>query len=89
MANRNTLERQLKALGSGRRLHILSELKRRKRADVSTIAKILGISQEGTSQHLDILSDEGIVVRSKRGLHAFYRLSLKQEQPVKKVIEML
>ena len=89
MTNRKKLEQQLRALANGRRLQILSELHRRKRADVTTLASLLQISQEGVSQHLAVLFAVGIVERRKRGLHVFYRLSLPQEQLVRKVLDLL
>jgi ArsR family transcriptional regulator len=83
------LERVLKALANRRRIQILQFLKRQKTATVSSIAKNVDLSAKATSKHLRILLNAGVVTFSKRGSYVSYRISLKQEEPVKKVLQML
>jgi len=83
------LEQQLKVLACHRRLAILAYLKRNKTGIVSDIADDIGIRIETASQHLAKLKAAEIVEYNKRGRYATYRLSLRQEEPVKKVIGML
>ncbi len=87
--NYRKLEKQLKAVSNARRLYILAFLKKQKGATVGEIAEAARLSGEGASQHLRILKMAGIVEHRKRGLYVNYRLSLKQEEPVKKVLSLL
>ncbi len=89
MTDIQSLERQLKALGSGRRLMMLKHLKRYHTATVSELARAAGIKVFAASQHLRVLRAAGIVTFSKRGLYVTYRISLVQEAPAKTVLRML
>ena len=84
-----TLERRLKAVASANRLRILKELKHRRTADVSTLARVLHLSIEATSLHLRRLHILDIIQFRKRGNRVFYRLSLHQEPPVRHVLSLL
>lgn len=83
------MERRLKTLANEKRLHILHFLKRRRSATVGVIAKEVGLSFRGTSQHLAILLAASVLERRKRGMHVAYRLSLHQEPPVKGILKLL
>ena len=83
------LEQQLKVLASHRRLAILAYLRKHKTGIVSDIAEGVGIQIATTSQHLSKLKSVGIVEFTKRGKYSAYRLSLHQQEPVKKIIGML
>jgi DNA-binding transcriptional ArsR family regulator len=64
-------------------------LKKNQSATVSEIAKAVRLHITSASQHLRILKSVGIIEHKKRGLFVTYRLSLKQEEPVKKILSML
>lgn len=83
------LEGQLRAVANARRLGILAFLKKNQSASVSEIATAVRLHITSASQHLRILKSAGIIEHKKRGLFVTYRLSLKQEEPVKKVLSML
>ena len=89
MTKDQKLEQQLSALASARRLALLRFLKRKHAATVSAIARELRIQIPSASQHLDLLYEEEIVTFIKRGRFVFYRISLKQEEPVKAVLKIL
>lgn len=84
-----SLERILKALANRKRLQILKELKRRKSADVTTLARAIGLSMQATSIYLQHLHRLGIIKRRKRGQIVIYRLALAQGPLVKKVLSWL
>ncbi|MCF7844445.1 MAG: metalloregulator ArsR/SmtB family transcription factor [Kiritimatiellales bacterium] len=83
------LEQQLKALANQRRLAILAFLKKTKGATVGEIAKNIGLSSLATSQHLRVLRTLKILTYTKRGLYVSYRLSLHQNESVKKILTLL
>lgn len=85
----HTLEQQLDALASERRLFILRYLKKNRTATVGKLAKALGISLQSTSQHLALLHAAGILERMKRGRFVSYRISFKQNDVVKGVVRGL
>jgi len=89
MSNVINLEKQLKAVGSQRRLRILSFLKKNRFATVEEICKAVGVRSQSASQHLRILRSADIVTYSKRGLFVTYRLKIPQKQPIKQVISLL
>lgn len=86
MSNIRSLERSLKALANRKRLQIMQYLKKNRSASVGIIAQAIRLSFKGTSKHLRVLAGAGIVEERKRGIYVLYRLSLKQEEPVKKVL---
>jgi len=83
------LERSLKALANRKRLMILKELKKRGSMNVSTIAKVIGLSMQATSTYLQRLSVLGIVTSKKRRQTVFYRLSLNQNPPNRHILSLL
>ncbi len=87
--NIRKLEQCLKAVANARRLYILSYIKKQKSATVSDIAGAAKLRLQSASQHMRILKSAGIVEHKKRGQYVSYRLSLKQEEPIKKVLQML
>jgi len=89
MGRYQKLEQRMKALTSERRLQILAYLKKNHTATVSDIARALNLSIYGTSQHLRALRSAGAVTYVRRGKYVSYRLSLKQEEPIKAVMKLL
>ena len=89
MSSIRQLEQQLKAVSNARRLSILSFLKEKKSATVSEIADAVRTKIPPASQHLRILKSAKIVAHKKRGKFMTYRLSLKQEEPIKKILSLL
>ena len=89
MVSIRTLEGQLRAVANARRLGILSFLKKNQSATVGEISNAVRLKGPSASQHLRILKSAGIIEHKKRGLFVTYRLSLKQEEPVKKVLSLL
>ncbi len=80
---------ELKALGSVRRLEILSFLKKKKSAVVGDIAEAIRISQESASQHLRILRLVGIVTSVRRGKNVSYRIRMGIAEPARGVVRDL
>ncbi|MDP7069104.1 MAG: metalloregulator ArsR/SmtB family transcription factor [Candidatus Peribacteraceae bacterium] len=85
---RNT-EQKLKAIANARRLVILREMKAKNSMTVTDIAEAIKLDLAPTSFHLRILKAAGIIEYKRRGRFITYRLSLKQEEPIKKIISML
>ncbi|MFH1670973.1 MAG: metalloregulator ArsR/SmtB family transcription factor [Patescibacteria group bacterium] len=83
------LEQQLKALANARRLGMLAYLKKGGDATVGDIAGAVRSSIQTASQHLRILKAAGVVEYKRRAKYVTYRLSLKQEEPVKKILALL
>ncbi len=83
------LEQQLKAVSNARRLAMLRYLKENKSATAGEIARAVHVSMPPASQHFRILKTAGIIEYKRRGKYISYRLSLKQEEPIKKVLQML
>jgi DNA-binding transcriptional ArsR family regulator len=61
--------------GDASRLKILCVIFKRRQACVSEIAKELKVSVACTSHHLQVLSDEGILMSSRDGKYIYYSLS--------------
>lgn len=87
--NFRKLEKQLKAVANARRLFILRYLKKNKGVTVGEISKAARLRIQSTSQHLRILRSAGIIEYRRRGMFVAYRISLKQEEPIKKILSML
>jgi len=68
-------ERILKALANGRRLLIVSWLKKRDEATVGDIAEYINLSFKSTSKHLSVLSKGDILEKRQDGLEVFYFLN--------------
>jgi len=83
------LEQQLKAVANARRLAMLSYLKKNKSATAGKIARAVRVSMPPASQHFRILKAAGIIEYKRRGKHISYRLSLKQEEPIRKILSLL
>lgn len=83
------LEQQLKAVSNARKLAILGFLKQKKTATVGDIAKAVRCSIQTASQHLRVLRAAGIVEYKRRAKFVTYRLSLKQEKPIKEILSLL
>ena len=63
-----------KALGNANRLELLELLAQGERS-VETLAKASGLSVANTSQHLQLLRQNGLVTARKEGQSVYYRLS--------------
>lgn len=82
-------EQQLKTIANARRLVILRELKINTSMTVGDISEAIRLHIAPTSQHLRILKSAGIIEYKRRGRFVTYRLSLKQEEPIKTILAML
>ena len=89
MKDYRLLERVCKALGNARRLLIMDLLRKDRHGTVSEIARVISISDQSTSKHLQILERAGILVRVRRGMSVLYRLSPEQPEPAKTVLKLL
>ena len=89
MTTIRVLEAQLRAVANARRLGILAYVKKNQSVTVGEIADAVRLKRPSASQHLRILKSAGILQYKKRGLFIMYRLSLKQEEPIKKILSML
>lgn len=66
---------ELKALGHGVRLQILEELIRANgECNVSSLQKIVKISQSALSQHLSLLKTRGFVLSKTSGVERLYSI---------------
>ena len=83
------LQRQLKALGGGPRLAILTYLKKQQSANVSEVARAIDRSITTTSIHLSHLESLNIIVRRRRSREVYYRLSVPQDPVVRLVLKLL
>lgn len=88
-ANIRNLEQKLRAIANARRLVILRELQKNKSMTVGDIAESVRLKIAPTSQHLRILKAAGIIEYKRKGKYVTYCLSLKQEEPIRKVLSML
>jgi DNA-binding transcriptional ArsR family regulator len=66
-------ESVFRALASDRRRRVLDELKRRELRP-EELARTIGLSGAGLSQHLRTLRQSGLVVSRRSGTQLFYRL---------------
>jgi ArsR family transcriptional regulator len=64
---------RLRAMAEPMRIRLLDRL-RDGEACVGELVESTGASQQNVSKHLLVLLDAGIVGRSKRGNHAYYRI---------------
>jgi DNA-binding transcriptional ArsR family regulator len=69
----DALTKQLKALSEPKRLNIMQLIESSEMLCVSQLAEKIGISIAGTSQHLSILEDAGLVVRTRESHRICYR----------------
>lgn len=82
-------ERLLKAVANRRRLAILKYLTRTKQASVSDIAQNIKLSFRATSQHLNILTNVGIIEKEQEGLIVWHSLHAPEHPIISKVLEFL
>jgi DNA-binding transcriptional ArsR family regulator len=69
------LDRTFSALADATRRRMLLELERRDELSVSELAKPFSISLPAVMKHLDVLSDAGLITRSKSGRTVSCRLA--------------
>ena len=89
MATIRKLEQQLKAVANARRLAMLAFLKEKKSATAGEIAEAVRVGMAPASQHFRILKAAGIIEYKRRGRFITYRLSLKQEEPIRHILTLL
>lgn len=85
----HTLEQTLRSVANKRRLAILRELRKNKTMTVGELSKAIRLGIAATSQHLRILKAAEIVENKKRGKYVAYRLSLRQDEPIRAVLSAL
>ncbi|MBI5466499.1 MAG: winged helix-turn-helix transcriptional regulator [Candidatus Kerfeldbacteria bacterium] len=83
------LEKLLKAVANRRRLEILAHLKRTRQATVGDIADAIKLSFKATSKHLGVLANAEVVESEKKSLLVFYRLTPRQHQLARHLINVL
>jgi len=71
------LQARFSALGDPTRYHIVKLLIRRPELCVSEVAKSVGISTAGISQHMKVLEQSGLVKPERMGQKTCYRLRLE------------
>lgn len=79
----------LKALANRRRLEILGFLKKAGEVTVGEIAEHINLSFKSTSRHLGILAYADVLNREQRGPEAYYRISIKQDDNIKKLLKII
>ena len=79
----------LKAVTSAPRLKIIAYLKKHQFGSNTDLASALKLSPKTTFYHLSRLIARNVVVSIRRGGDVRYRLSMHQEQPVRRVLQML
>ena len=65
----------LRAFANGRRLMVLCKLVELGEANVTTLAREVGLSQSALSQHLAKMRDEGIVAFRRESQTIWYRIA--------------
>jgi DNA-binding transcriptional ArsR family regulator len=80
------LDRTLAALMDGTRRAILAHLERENSASVSELAKPFAIKLPAVMKHLDVLSDAGLITRSKSGRIVTVRL---RPEPMREAVNWL
>ena len=73
--NFKELENLTKGFGSEKRLNVLFLLGRRSDLSLSEIEKALKIDIKNLSQHLKIMEEADLVVKSRRGIFVYPRLT--------------
>ena len=86
--NINSLARDFKVLGDENRLKILILLLRHDLC-VNALARHVGISESGISQHLKLLREAGLVRGEKRGYFTHYSVNREQLKSAAARIEEL
>lgn len=74
------LTKIFKSLSDINRCKIFRMLAVQTRLSVSSVAKVLNISTPLASQHLKILTQNGLLTREKLGIRAYYKL--KDKNPI-------
>jgi DNA-binding transcriptional ArsR family regulator len=80
------LDRTFSALADPTRRALLAQLGKRKTVSVSELAKPFPVSLPAIMKHLDVLSDAGLIARSKTGRIVACRLTA---QPMEQAMEWL
>lgn len=83
------VEKVLKALANARRLALLIDLKKSKRASVGDLADRIHLSMKATSKHLHVLSGAGIVEYEQVSLNVYYRLAVPLHPLVRTALTIL
>jgi DNA-binding transcriptional ArsR family regulator len=80
------LDRTFAALVDPTRRAILAQLERKDGASISALAQPFRIKLPAVMKHLDVLTDAGLITRSKRGRTVTVRL---RAQPMREALEWL
>jgi DNA-binding transcriptional ArsR family regulator len=80
------LDRTFAALAHPTRRAILARLERQDGASVSELARPFAIKLPAVMKHLDVLSDAGLITRSKAGRNVTVRLS---SEPIREAMNWL
>jgi DNA-binding transcriptional ArsR family regulator len=80
------LGRTFTALGDPTRRAILAQLERKQASTIGELAKPFAIHLPAVMKHLDVLTDAGLVTRSKAGRTVTVRL---RAQPMREAMEWL
>jgi DNA-binding transcriptional ArsR family regulator len=71
------MDRTFAALADPTRRHVLQRLKDEPGLSVSELARPLSLKLPGLMKHLDVLSDAGLITRTKTGRSVSVRLSVE------------
>jgi ArsR family transcriptional regulator len=72
-----------------KRLEVLRFLRNKKFANVTTIAKSIGMPVKSTSKHLLILHQAHVVKREREGIEIYYSLNRPLNEIMKTIINLL
>jgi DNA-binding transcriptional ArsR family regulator len=82
----SSVDRTFSALADPTRRHVLSRLKDEPGLSVSELARPLSLKLPGMMKHLDVLSDAGLITRTKSGRTVSVNLSVG---PMREAMEWL
>lgn len=78
-----------RALKHPLRMKILKFIEKRGNTSVTPIYRTLGLEQSVTSQHLNILRKENLVITKREGKQIFYKVNFGQLKKINKVADSI
>lgn len=83
------IEKTLKSLANGRRLAILSILKKEQELTVGELAEKIKLSFKSTSRHLGVMLSSSILEKEQRSSNVYYKISPILNEPARRIILLL
>ncbi len=89
MPSDKDLERVMKALANRRRIAAVRFIRKRKEANVGSVAESLKLSFKATSKHLAVLVNAGILDKEQRSIEMYFWLSPEMPEAAKRVVMLI